>query len=452
VPLLPSERKSDQLQRYQYIASLPFVFREDRPAQALRRLRLAPAQALAVNQAGAVHGDAALRRPINQRSLAYAGDFDEVLVMKKENIILRSNVVKAIRRFFDERDFLEMHTPRLIALPGQEPYLEPMWTTVHRPAVGTIHELSLPAGLITSPEYAMKRLLASGLDRIYDLGSCFRDGEPWDGTHDPEFLLLEWYRRDAGLDEIIKDTEDMIRFVVDVVGAGFPRPRGTDAVGAIHPSTVASAEIDELPLPAFRRLTVKDAMRQYAHLDLDEMIDHPELLHEEVKKRGYTATEHDTWDDLFFKLFLSEVEPKLGWKDPSPAGEGSVRHIQPTFLTHYPASMAALARRDPTDPRYALRTELYIGDLELANGFAELADPVEQRKRFEEERELRQKLGKKTWSLDERFLEDLSSMGNAAGIAFGVDRLVMLLAGAKSISDILPIPVGERLVAKEEGF
>jgi lysyl-tRNA synthetase class 2 len=110
--------------------------------------------------------------------------------------------------------------------------------------------------------------------------------------------------------------------------------------------------------------------------------------------------------------------------------------------------MAALARKDPTDPRYALRTELYIGALELANGFAELCDPVEQRTRFEEERELRRSLGKNTWDIDERFIEALPGMGNAAGIAFGVDRLVMLFAGIDSISDIMPITVRERFQNK----
>jgi elongation factor P--(R)-beta-lysine ligase len=170
------------------------------------------------------------------------------LFMDKEFVLLRSQAVKAIRRFFDERGFTEMHTPRLIALPGQEPYLEPMWTTVR-----DNHGKEYSAGLITSPEYAMKRLLASGLDHVYDLGPCFRDGEPWDGTHDPEFLLLEWYRRDAGLEEIIEDTEEMIRFVRETVGARFSRPPS----GGITP-----------PLPEFRRLTVKEAMKQYADIDL----------------------------------------------------------------------------------------------------------------------------------------------------------------------------------------
>lgn len=322
-------------------------------------------------------------------------------------------MVKAIRRFFDERGFTEMITPRLVGFPGQEPYLEPLWTAVQR-APSALPAPALPAALITSPEYAMKRLLASGLDCLYDLGPCFRNGEPWDGAHDVEFLLLEWYRRNAGLNEIIKDTEAMVRFVFSSVG-----------------STRCA-----LPSTPFRCVTVKEAMKKYADIDLDDMIDHPERLREKVVERGYTATADDTWDDLFFKIFLSEVEPKIGWRDPSMR--------EPTFLTHYPASMAALARRDPEDPRYALRTELYIGDLELANGFAELADPVEQRKRFEEERDVRRRLGKRTWDLDERLLQALPAMGNAAGMAFGVDRLAMLIGGTTLISDMLPIPAQER--------
>lgn len=325
-------------------------------------------------------------------------------MIKHELLRLRSSVVRAIRAYFDDQGFLEVHTPRIVGLPGQEPYLEPMWTNVHESS-GKKHR----GGLITSPEYAMKKLLGSGLDNIYDLGPCFRDGEPWDGTHDPEFLLLEWYRRDAGLEELMRDTEGMIRFVTARIG------------------TVSELPIDEKP---FRRLSVRDAMKQYANVDLDPLLENREAMATVVREHHQTVTDTDTWDDLFFKIFLSEVEPKLG----------SV----PTFLHTYPASMAALARKDPSDPRYALRTELYIGDLELANGFAELCDPAEQRTRFEEERALRASLGKDTWPIDERFISALPGMGNAAGIAFGVDRLVMLIAGIKSISDLMPIPVRER--------
>lgn len=151
------------------------------------------------------------------------------------------------------------------------------------------------------------------------------------------------------------------------------------------------------------------------------------------RARHQSVTETDTWDDLYFKIFLSEIEPKLGLE-------------QPTFLYKYPKSMAALARLSKDDSRWADRVELYIGTLELANGFAELSDEVEQRARFEEEKKLRAALGKNTWPLDEHFLSALPKMGDAAGIAFGVDRLVMLLVGATSINDVLPASARQRFL------
>ncbi len=336
--------------------------------------------------------------------------------MQTDFLRLRSRVVKAMRAFFDGQDFLEVQTPRLVGLPGQEPYLEPFWTEVIE-ASGSKH----PAALITSPEYAMKRLLAAGFEKIYDLGPCFRNHEPWDGSHDPEFLMIEWYRREAGLEELLNDTEAMIRFVVAAL-----------EVGERADWRAALAE-------PFRRLTVAQAMKIYADLDLEPLLDDRAAMAQACIQHGQTVSVSDTWDDLFFKIFLSEVEPKLGWNADRSAWK-------PTFLTHYPASMAALARKDPTDPRFALRTELYIGDLELANGFAELADEQEQRVRFEEERDLRANLGKPTWPLDEAFLRSLPAMGKAAGIAFGVERLVMLIVGTASITEVLPLSARERFV------
>lgn len=319
------------------------------------------------------------------------------IFMNPDFIRARSKVVKLVRQYFDEQGFLELQTPRLVGLPGQEPYLEPMWTSVTRHATrDTLHK----AALITSPEYAMKRMLAAGFDKIYDLGPCFRNGEPWDGTHDAEFMMCEWYEKNIGLSELMDRTEAMTRFVIPT----FDKP--------------------------FRRLTVRDAMKQYANVELDPLLGDREAMAAVCREHHQTVNESDTWDDLFFKIFLSEVEMKLG--------------EVPTFLTHYPASMAALARKDPSDTRYALRTELYIGELELANGFVELTDATEQRKRFEEEQALRRSLGKDTWPIDERFMEALPKMGEASGIAFGVDRLAMLLTGTKSISDLMPIPAGER--------
>ncbi|MCI0479412.1 EF-P lysine aminoacylase GenX [Candidatus Uhrbacteria bacterium] len=342
--------------------------------------------------------------------------------MNVANVRARSHIIRLIRRWFDEHGFEEMHTPRLVGLPGQEPHLEPFETEVGESAVlSPQSSVRKSAALITSPEYAMKRLLAEGLDRIYDLGPCFRNGEPWDGTHDPEFLLLEWYRRDAGIEDLMRDTEEMVRWV------------GGEVPGTEY----------RVPSTPFRRMTVSEAWKTYAGIDLEPLLGDREAMADACRSKRQTVADGDTWDDLFFKIFLTHIEPHLG--SDSPPYEGGARGGSgPTFLHRYPLSMAALARPCADDPRFADRIEFYAGGLELANGFAELADPIEQRKRFEEERALRQKLGKKTWSLDERFLAALPKMGNAAGIAFGVDRFVMWLTGASSINDILPFPARER--------
>jgi lysyl-tRNA synthetase class 2 len=323
--------------------------------------------------------------------------------MNLQNLRSKAHIIRLIRAWFDNQGFVEIHTARLIGLPGQEPYLEPFWTEVVE-ANGAKH----PAALITSPEYAMKRVLAEGLDKIYDLGPCFRNNEPWDGTHDPEFLLLEWYRRDAELNDLMDDTEAMVMAVAKEF----------------------RVEPEELKR-SWRRITVEQAFKEYLNVELTPLLEDREKIAELSRSLNQTVDEGDTWDDLFFKIFLTYIEPKLGIE-------------LPTFLYKYPASMAALARRSKDDPRYADRVELYVGGMELANGFAELADPVEQRARFEEERELRARLGKKTWDLDEAFLKDLPNMGNAAGIAFGIDRLIMLFTGSASINDVILFSARER--------
>ncbi len=342
--------------------------------------------------------------------------------MEINHLVMRSAIIKLIRRWFDERGFTEMHTPRLVGLPGQEPYLEPFWTEVIEES-GPRHA----AALITSPEYMMKRILASGLDKIYDLGPCFRNNEPWDGTHDPEFLLLEWYRRDAGLEDLMRDTEEMVKWVMNqfvVLNEGRPT---TEVEGPLE-KILRQAQDDK----QWRRLTVQQAWKEYCGIELAPLLENREAMAQVCRDRGQTVAPDDTWDDLYFKVFLSEIEPKLG--------------EVPTFLYRYPASMAALARRSSDDLRWADRVEFYIGYYELANGFAELSDPVEQRKRFVEEQELRESLGKKSWPIDERFIQALPQMGNAAGIAFGVERLVMLLTGSGSINDVLPSSARERFL------
>ncbi len=320
----------------------------------------------------------------------------------------RSKIIKLMREFFDARGYTEMHTPRLVGLPGQEPYLEPFWTEVI-----DANEKKYPAALITSPEYAMKRLLANGFDKIYDLGPVFRNNEPWDGTHDPEFLMIEWYRKNADLSSLMDETEEMVCHVATQVDS-------------------ATSLFTDRP---FRRLTCAEAWKQYANIDLPSLIDDREAMAAVAREQGQTIAETDTWDDLYFKIFLSKIEPHVGEES--------------TFLHRYPASQAALAKKCADDPRFADRVELYINGLELANGFSELADTDEQRKRFEEEIALRKSLGKKSWLLDEQFLADLPKMGEAIGIAFGVDRLVMLLTGTQSINDVVPFSARERFLDDE---
>lgn len=325
--------------------------------------------------------------------------------MNREGLNTRAAVVKAVRQFFDARGYTEMHTPRLVGLPGQEPNLEPFWTIVTEQG-GASHS----AALITSPEYSMKKLLAAGFDKIYDLGPCFRNNEPWDVAHDPEFLMLEWYRKDADLESLMDETEEMVRAV----------SQGSRVEGK-------GISFSDAP---FRRITCEEAWKTYAGVELASLLGERAAMARVAVEKGQTVSESDTWDDIYFKIFLSEIEPKLS--------------EEPTFLYRYPASQAALARSSSDDERFADRVELYIGGLELANGFAELADADEQRKRFEEERALRASIGKKTWGIDETFLEALPRMGNAVGMAFGVDRLAMLLAGASSVNDVVPFSARER--------
>lgn len=333
--------------------------------------------------------------------------------MNPDFLRFRSRVIKSIRAFFDDHGYTEVHTPRLVGLPGQEPYLEPFSTEVIE-ASGSRH----PAALITSPEYAMKRLLAAGMDKIYDLGPCFRDHEPWDGTHDPDFLMIEWYRKGIGIDALMDETEEMVHSVMRLCGYA-----GEQDDDHAQPQNRKTAK-------PFRRITCEEAWRSAIGIDLAPLIDDREAMAKLCRERGQTVDDGDTWDDLYYKIFLTEIEPKIS--------------IEPTFLHRYPISMAALAKACADDPRFAERVEFYIGGLELANGFEELADAEEQRRRFIEDRKLRASLGKKTWPLDERFLADLPKMGQASGIAFGVDRFVMLLSGAKSINDVIPFPARER--------
>ena len=284
----------------------------------------------------------------------------------------RSRIITAIRRFFDVRGFLEVETPCRIPAPAPEPHID-----------------AFPSRewyLQTSPELAMKRLLAAGHERIFQVCRCWRDGERG-RLHLPEFTMLEWYRSCADYHEILTDCEALLRAAAATVpGSTWVKFQGIEA---------------DVALPA-ERLSVREAFLRFTSISAEEALA----------------------CGRFDELMVAEIEPYLG------VG-------RPTFLIDYPAERGALARRKPGDPSLAERFELYLCGVELANAFSELTDPAEQRERFQQDREERQSAGKDPYPLPEQFLADRAAMPPSAGIAFGIDRLVMLLLDAPAIDDVV---------------
>ncbi len=326
----------------------------------------------------------------------------------KENLGKRARALASIRSFFDVRGFLEVETPIVVSKPGMESHLDPFRTAVVDPRGN-----SYPAALITSPEYAMKKLLAAGFGNIYQIVKCFRNGEAFKGRHNPEFTMIEWYRTKADYADIMRDTEDLVKDVArNVLGKTDICWRGN------------AIDLGQ----EWLRLSVRDALRAYADIDLDRALEDKEILRQAAKKLGHDLEEKVSWDDAFYTVFLNAVEPHLGMDCP-------------TFLYEYPVSMAALSKVSGRDRRYAERFELYIGGLEIANAFTELTDAAEQRLRLQEERALRLSLGRFDHGLDEDFLAALEEgMPDAGGIALGVDRLVMLLLGEEDIRNVVAFP------------
>ncbi len=311
----------------------------------------------------------------------------------------RARLTAAVRAFFDARGYVEVETPYAVTAPGEEVHLAACATEREAPD-GTRKKLWLH----TSPEFAMKRLLVGGAGKIFQLARVWRNREGPD-LHAPEFTMLEWYRPGATLDGLMDETEALLR--------------------AVLPPVVASGE-DQVDLSRFERLTVAGAFRRYVGADvLGNEGDAPAMAIQANEK----LRPGEEWEDLFFRLLLGRIEPAIGRKHP-------------TFLTHWPASQAALARRDPDDERVALRFELFACGLELANAFVELADAQEQRARFLADRARRHALyGGPDWDLDEDFLAALAhGLPACAGIALGFDRLAMLACGAGSINDVLWLP------------
>ena len=288
-------------------------------------------------------------------------------------LALRAVVHRSIRRFFEERDFVEVETPAIVPSPGLD---------VHLAAFEVRDSKGKPAGwLATSPEYQMKRLLSAGAERIFQLSRSYRADEHG-RHHEREFTMLEWYRANSTSDDVIRDTEELVAFVAHALDQPAPEVQ-----------------------PPWQRLTVDEALQFHGNVALDAVV-------------------HD--EERFFRVWAEEVQPRLGSE-------------RPVIVTDWPSSMASLARLKPNG--MADRFEAFFRGVELCNGFGELTDAAEQRRRFERDQAERQAAGAPVYPIDERFLEDLDrGMPDSGGNALGVDRLLMLLLGADSIQAVMLFP------------
>jgi len=346
----------------------------------------------------------------------------DVFARKRAFLEERDYLIRALRNYFYSEGFSEVSTPALQVSPGLEPHLQAFRTEQEDP----VGRKLATRYLHTSPEFAMKKLLASGMEKIFQIAQVFRNRER-SHTHSPEFAMLEWYRVGEPYTKLMDDCEALLRACKAAVG-GDPVFRFRDR----------EARAD---LP-FQRVSVQEAFQRHAGIDLLATIDDPSLpspgkLREACRESGIHTAEDDTWEDLFFRIFLEKIEENLGVGVP-------------TILYDYPISMAALSRPKPSAPHLAERFEVYVCGLELANAFGELTDPVAQRARFEADMDKKEKLYGERYPIDEDFLAALEEgMPESSGIALGVDRLVMLATGANEIDDVLWVPVAAVRPAEE---
>ena len=327
---------------------------------------------------------------------------------RKPFVMARSAITRAVRAWFDEQGFVEVETGILQVSPGNETHLHAPRTELASADGGRVVRY-----LRTSPEFAAKKLLAGGEQKIFEFARVFRDRERGD-LHLPEFTMLEWYRANASYDAIMTDSVVVIAHAAQATGIGQFAFRGRSADPFAEPEL----------------LTVAAAFERFAGIDLLATISGSEgdraALAAAAGQR-VRLTEDDTWSDIFSKVLVEHVEPKLG--------QGRL-----TVLFEYPAPEAALARAKPADPRVAERFEIYACGVELANGFGELTDAAEQRRRFAAAMDEKERRYGERYPLDEGFLGAVAAMPPSSGVALGFDRLVMLASGAIRIDQVVWTP------------
>lgn len=324
---------------------------------------------------------------------------------------MREKVIDALRGFFKSEQFHEVETPMMVKYPGTEPFLE-----VFETKLVWADSKTERAFLLTSPEFAMKKLLVAGFDKIFQICKSFRNSEGNSSRHNPEFTILEWYRADATYEDIMVDCQKMMLYLAQ--------------------KTVGKSTIEfhgrsyDLSLP-WEKISLSEAFERYVGLSEEQMLDRHALA-ARASEEGYLVDGATTWEELFNQLLLNLVEPKLAKFDV------------PVILYDYPASQAAYSKKKSTDPRFAERFEFYLGGYELGNAFSEENDPQIQKDKFEEDLALRKSLGKTDYGMDEDYIAALESgLPPTGGIAVGVDRLVMIFANTNSIQETMFFPASE---------
>jgi elongation factor P--(R)-beta-lysine ligase len=325
---------------------------------------------------------------------------------------IREQVLAAIRLFFQDRKFHEVETPCLTGSLPPESYLDIFETTIR-----SGNHKSSKVYLPTSPEPFLKKLLVAGIGNCFAITKSFRNSEDNSLTHTPEFTILEWYRVEANYLDIMRDCEDLVRFIFDYL-------RKTNKSAASN--LVYQGNQINLVQP-WERISVSQSFNKYAAVDLEKALNLHDLTPIAIKK-GYRVGSNDTWEMVFNQIFLNEIEPNLGKE-------------KPTIIYDYPVQLAALSKKSDQDPRFAERFEFYIAGLELGDAYTELTDWKEQLNRFENEQLKLKDLGKTLHPTDLDFIEALKhGMPRSGGIAVGVDRLIMLFSDVKDISDTLFFP------------
>jgi lysyl-tRNA synthetase class 2 len=325
----------------------------------------------------------------------------------------RGAVTAAVRAHFAREGFIEVETAALQVSPGNEAHLHALATQLTEPGGE-----SAPLYLHTSPEFACKKLLAAGERKLFTLARVWRNRERGP-LHHPEFTMLEWYRAGAPYDTLFADCAALLAAAADATGARLFSWRGLETDPRAEPEVV----------------TVAEAFARHAGIDLLATVDAAggadrDALAAQARDAGLRVAEDDTWADMFSKVLVERIEPRLGIG-------------RPTILAEYPVCEAALARASARDPRAAERFELYACGVELANGFGELTDAAEQRRRFGLEMDEKARVYGERYPLDEDFLAALAQMPEAAGCALGFDRLCLLATGARRIEDVLWAPVAD---------